>query len=258
MIENAERLISAQKEESSCQTDLELGQIENRVSRKWNDFYQTHGDKFFKDRQWIFSEFPEILEKLEENSPACRLFEVGCGVGNAHNSIHIYCCDVSHNAIETLKKRDFCQSDESRIVDAFVADISKDFQMIRGQVGDNRFDFITMIFTLSALKPEDMNQTVKELASLLKPGGMILFRDYARYDLTQLRFKGRSYLSENYYVRWDGTTSFFFTQDYVHTLFSQAGLKKVELKCDNRLMVNRLKELKMCRCWIQAKYVKVD
>lgn len=266
MIEDAERLISVQKEESQ-QANVNVDSIENCVSGKWNDFYKTHGDKFFKDRQWIFSEFPELLEGLEQTSPMCRLFEVGCGVGNAvahiiatnkNPRLQLYCCDLSENAIDTLKKRDFYpkQDGDHSKIDAFVADISKDFDLIRNRIGSNSLDYITMIFTLSALRPEDMKETVKDLASLLRPGGMILFRDYARYDLTQLRFKGRSYLYENYYVRWDGTTSFFFTQDYVHTLFTQAGLKKVELKCDNRLLVNRLKELKMCRCWIQAKYKK--
>lgn len=266
MILDAEKKIARQKADS-CQEDVSLGNIEHEVSGKWNDFYKVHGDKFFKDRQWIFSEFPELLDGLRDTSPACRMFEVGCGVGNAvahitatnkNPRLHLYCCDLSGNAIETLMKRDLyrIEGDSIGVIDAFVADISKDFPMIRDRIGYNSLDFITMIFTLSALKPESMNETVKNLADLLKPGGLILFRDYARFDLTQLRFKGRSYLSENYYVRQDGTTSFFFTQDYVHTLFSQAGLKKIELKSDNRLLVNRLKEQKMCRCWIQAKYKK--
>lgn len=58
-------------------------------------------------------------------------------------------------------------------------------------------------------------QALENLKPSLAPGGRVLVRDYARGDLAQSRLSepGRvQRLADDFYVRWDGTRAFYFTQ----------------------------------------------
>lgn len=100
------------------------------------------------------------------------------------------------------------------------------------EIESGSLDLIITIFVFSALHPDEWRQAVHNLHTvgrfprtlgpwtatdvqegnrqMLKPGGRILFRDYGRNDLTQLRMKGGRLLQENLYIRGDGTRVYFF------------------------------------------------
>lgn len=66
-----------------------------------------------------------------------------------------------------------------------------------------------------------MPAILTKLVKYLKPGGHILFRDYGRYDMVELRFKPGQCLTDHFYVRGDGTRVYFFTEGKNKILFSK-------------------------------------
>ena len=92
------------------------------------------------------------------------------------------------------------------------------------------------IFTLSAIPPEKHPLCLSNIASALAPGGVILFRDYARHDMTMYRHKTR--LDEGLYQRADGTLAYYFDKEYMAALVGGvAGLRLVE--CEYCCVENR-------------------
>ena len=63
---------------------------------------------------------------------------------------------------------------------------------------------------------------------LYNPGGILLFRDYALYDMTMIRFAPRSKIAHRFYTRQDGTRTFFFTPEDTADLGANAGFSLTE------------------------------
>ena len=135
-------------------------------------------------------------------------------------------------------------------------------------LGEACVDVVVMIFIFSALSPSQWKQAVQNIHRVLKPGGEVLFRDYGRGDLAQVRFKKGRYLEENFYIRGDGTRVYFFEKDELIKIWTGKGAEDagagstsfevVNLGVDRRLLVNRAKQLKMYRCWMQGRFRKQE
>lgn len=121
---------------------------------------------------------------------------------------------------------------------------------------------LCQIFTLSAVPFNRMPTAILECFFVLKPGGLLLFRDYGNaqtwitiyirvciwfiastdmwiadkcwvwwnvglYDMTMLRFEADKRVGFREYMRSDGTRSYFFSLETVRDLFVGAGFIEV-------------------------------
>lgn len=239
-----------------CQTDASPSTVENSsgeeapsTSTSWETFHTRHSrNVFFKERRYLTKEFPELLQ-------AENLLEVGCGTGSSvvpivreNKHAVVYACDCSAAALQ--KASQVVPSTAS--FHPFLCDISLSAlpEFLRS------LDIVTMIFTLSAIPVERMVHVLSECFRVLKPGGLLLFRDYGLYDMTMLRFSPRHQISSCLYRRDDGTLSYFFSLEFVRSLLLQVGFVEIELEYCCVQLMNRRKQVPMKRVWVHAKLQK--
>ena len=96
------------------------------------------------------------------------------------------------------------------------------------------------------------------LFSTLKPGGVVFFRDYGRYDLAQLRFPSGHKLADNLYVRGDQTRSYYFSLEEMKDIFESEGYIVDENRFVKKTVVNHKRGLTMQRIWVQVCYTNLD
>lgn len=188
-------------------TSIRAARLEVDARRHWDLFYKRNQANFFKDRKWTWREFQELLPERDSTKQR-TLLEVGCGVGNlvfplieeGLNDYYLYACDISPRAVDLVKANPLY---DEKVLKAFQADVTSDELFVH--VPPGTIDVVTMIFVLSAVHPDKFSVFLQNVYKALKPDGVVLFRDYGLYDMTQLRFKPGHLISENFYMRQDGT-----------------------------------------------------
>ncbi|KAM9403969.1 tRNA N(3)-cytidine methyltransferase METTL6 [Salvelinus alpinus] len=241
-------------------SDFKQMKLEKEAQKNWDLFYKRNTTNFFKDRHWTTREFEELKVCLEFEAQKLVLLEAGCGVGNCifplleeDLNIFVYACDFSPRAVEFVKQHSLYCAERCS---AFQCDLTKDD--LRGNIPVGCVDVATLIFVLSAIHPDKMQQALDNIYRVLKPGGIILFRDYGLYDHAMMRFKAGNKLGENFYVRQDGTRSYFFSKELLADLFRGAGFESVTNEYVLRETVNKKEGLCVPRVFLQSKFRRPD
>ncbi|KKK20854.1 actin binding protein [Aspergillus rambellii] len=261
----------------------------------WNVFYKNNTANFFKDRKWLRQEFPILAEVTQKDAGKKVVLEVGAGAGNTafplirnneNEELMVHACDFSKEAVKVMRESEYY---DTNFMTADVWDVSaipsEENDSLPPGLTEGSVDVVILIFIFSALSPQEWGRALHNIYRVLKPGGRVLFRDYGRGDLAQVRFKKNRYLDENFYARGDGTRVYFFDRDQLEEMWGrwtpEKGLQEpstleaaagsdatqatakddgafdvVRLAIDRRLVVNRQMKLKMYRCWIQGHFTK--
>lgn len=262
---SADEVAKLEEQNKRMVPEFKANKLEIDAQRHWDLFYKRNETRFFKDRHWTTREFQELLADSQNSEPGERrtLLEVGCGVGNLvfplleeqikEESIgfYFYACDFSPRAVDFVRSNPLY---DEKHIKAFQCDITT--QQVHEHIDTGSLDVCTMIFVLSAIHPDKFKDVVQNLWKVLKPGGLLLFRDYGLYDMAQLRFKPGHKIAENLYMRQDGTRSYYFSEQELAELLTSNGFEVLSNNYVHRRTLNLKEGIDVPRIFLQGKFRK--
>ena len=225
-------------------------------NKNWEKFYKFNKTNFFKDRHYILEEFNELKNDKREK---ITLLDMGCGVGNSFYplivrvpNLYINAFDFSKRAINMSKTHPLYEKEKHRIN-------VYDLDLVKDDIPNKNNDYGILMFVLSAIKPEEHEKVVEKISKVINKGGILYFRDYARYDMAQIRFAKRkkNKVGDNLYMRKDKTLSYFFDKEEIENLFKKFNFEVKDSKLICRVIENRKDSKKMHRLWLQIKFIKI-
>lgn len=232
---------------------------EEQSAAFWQKFYEKNAEKFFKDRHYMERDYPELEKMLPEQA---QVVEVGCGAGNSiwpflekYPLWKALAFDCSERAVALVQEKNHPRV-QTCVWDVARSDLPLPLPVVPllGQV-----DFCLCVFVLSAIPSlQGLKIAVEKISLLLRSGGVLLVRDYGRYDLTEVRFaaKKNRRIAPHVYQRSDGTIARFFKQNELDALLCEAGFDIVRSGYECRELRNRKTRVKMYRCWVSGLYKK--
>lgn len=276
------------RQRESPVSDFDRKRFNADPARWWDLFYKTNLANFFKNRKWLHQEFPILTEVTRKNVGPKVVLEVGAGAGNTafplildneNEELMVHACDFSKAAVRIMRDSEHFNK---KYMTADVWDVTSEGEdSLPPSLAEASVDVVVLIFIFSALAPDQWNSALRNIYRVLKPGGEVLFRDYGRGDLAQVRFRKSRYMDENFYVRGDGTRVYFFEKEELADMWgnwtpehelqfdskesgderddqivTQGVFEVMDLGVDRRLIVNRQRKLKMYRCWMQGRFRK--
>lgn len=236
--------------------------------KPWESHFSS-SKHHFPLKNYIVHAFPLLRNYVVEGASEAWVLECGCGTGStllpimrecANADAHFVGFDISASALAHFASNEIAKSFlERRKLTLFplaigtrtnaceagdVAPANKRQRLDNNEVivvealekanaslSGKKFDVVFLIFVLSALPTVDkMILALKQLRQVLKPSGVLFFRDYALPDHNFFRFlsKLNNRIDSVAFVKGDSTTQAFFHRDFTLQLFEAAGFVEVD------------------------------